>query len=251
MIKRLRPSLSALLIHILSCLLVLVYRFVIADQENPPPLLHLTITQGILAAIIGIVGGLRAWWIPINLLFFPLLFLALNQTINPLWYLFGFVIIWLLNWNAFGEQVPLYLSGQKTITTLAQQLDKNTIFVMADFGCGIASVLVKIAKEFPQAQFVGYETAPLSYLIAKIRSLGISNLSIKRASFWTTDWSQYDVIYCFLSPAPMPAIEEGIENRIKPGAKLISNSFPLPEKEFLTKIPVDDLRGTLLYIYQY
>ncbi len=251
MINRLRPSLRALLIHVLSCFLVLAYRFFIADQDNPPPLLYLTIAQGILATIIGIVTGLRAWWIPINLLFFPLLLAVLNQSINPLWYLFGFILIWLLNWNAFGEQVPLYLSGQKTITALAHQLDKDKTFVMADFGCGIASVLVKTAKEFPQAQFVGYETAPLTYLIAKIRSIGISNLTIKRSSFWTTDWSQYDVIYCFLSPAPMPAIGEDIENRIKPGARLISNSFPLPEKEFLTKIPVDDLRGTLLYIYQY
>ncbi len=251
MLKALRPSLRALLIHLVAVTLVFGYRVYLADQQQPPGLLALAVSEGVIAASLGLLTGLRAWWLAINLLFFPLLALAASYAINPLWYLVVFVVIWLLNWNAFGEQVPLYLSGNKTIEVLARQLDADKPFAFADFGCGWASVLVKLAKQFPHAHFVGYETAPLSYLVAKVRSAGINNLDIKRQSFWQTPWKQHDVIYCFLSPAPMSDIEARAENDFKPGATLISNSFSLPNKVPHRIVNVGDLRKTQLFIYRY
>ncbi len=251
MLSTLRPSLRALFIHIMSCMLVITYRLIIADDSNPPSLLSLIFAQGIIAAVLGIILGLRAWWIPINLAFFPLLYSALLQTIHPAWYLVCFALVWLLNWNAFGEQVPLYLSGHKTITCLAEQLDVNKPFVFADFGCGVASVLVKLAKQFPQAKFVGYETAPLSFALAKLRCLGKTNLEIKYQSFWSTPWQEYDVIYCFLSPAPMPEIAKLVQEKTKPDTLFISNTFSLPEHQPKSIIDVCDLRKTQLFVYQF
>jgi len=251
MLKTLRPSLRALLIHIVAITIVLACHLWLSSQYQSFDLLYLALAEGAIAAIIGIISGLRAWWVPINLLFFPSLVIASNYAINPLWYLSLFVVIWLLNWNAFGEQVPLYLSGQKTIDALSKQLGNNNNFVFADFGCGLASVLVKLAKQYPNAHFTGYETAPLSYLIAKIRSLAISNLEIKRQSFWETQWAHYDIIYCFLSPAPMPNVESHAKNNMKSGATLISNTFALPKKKAKKVIDVSDLRETKLYIYHY
>lgn len=250
MIKTLRPSLRALLVHVIALGGILAYRYWLTDTNHPPSLLTLSLAEGIIATLLGIFSGLRSWWIAINLLFFPLLVSALNFAIHPLWYLLIFAVIWLVNWNAFSEQVPLYLSGKKTVDGLAKQLDSNQPFSFADFGCGLGSVLAPLARRFPQAQFVGYETAPLPYLVAKLRSLSIKNLKIKRESFWATKWNRYDVIYCFLSPAPMPEIAAQAKNRVKPGAVLISNTFSLPEQS--TKvIEIGDMRGTRLLFYHY
>ncbi|MBL1433472.1 MAG: class I SAM-dependent methyltransferase [Gammaproteobacteria bacterium] len=251
MLKTLRPSLRALLIHLIALTLVLGYRFWLTDQNQAIPILFLACAEGLIATALGLLSKLRAWWIPINLLFFPLLYLASSYAISPLWTLSLFIIIWLLNWNAFSEQVPLYLSGNKTIEALAKHLEKKHAFTFADFGCGLASVLIKLAKHFPQAHFTGYETAPLPYLIAKIRSIGISNLDIKRQSFWKTQWNTYDIVYCFLSPAPMPKIESYAKNNMKSDAILISNTFLLPKKEAMQIININDLRATKLYIYRY
>jgi len=255
MLKTLRPSLRALLVHFIALAVVFGYHYYLSEQYQPANIFTLTLVEGLIAVILGMLLGLRAWWIPINLLFFPLLYpvlyIGLNYSINPLWYLAIFSTLWLLNWNAFTEQVPLYLSGRKTIDALANQLDNDKPFIFADFGCGLASVLLPLAKQFPDAHFIGYETAPLPYLIARLRSLGTKNLDIKRQSFWLTSWNEHDVIYCFLSPAPMPAIETQADKQIKPGAVLVSNTFALPEKTIHNIIAVDDLRKTQLFIYQY
>lgn len=251
MLKRFRPSLRALFIHVFAMSIVIGCHLWLSSLNQSFSPLYLALAEGVIATIIGMMSGLRTWWIPINLLFFPLLVVALSYAINPLWYLLFFLVIWLLNWNAFGEQVPLYLSGYKTIESLATQIDNKNSFIFADFGCGIASVLVTLAQRYPNARFVGYETSPLPYLIAKIRSLGKSNLNIKRQSFWQTQWNDYDVIYCFLSPAPMPNIEAEAKNKIKPGATLISNTFFLPNNKANKVIDVNDLRETKLYIYYY
>ncbi|PCH59423.1 MAG: trans-aconitate methyltransferase [Gammaproteobacteria bacterium] len=251
MLKNLRPSLRTLLVHFIALALVLSYRYYFSEQNQSSNVFALTLTEGLIAATLGILAGLRAWWIPINFLFFPLLYIGLNYSINPLWYLAIFSTLWLLNWNAFTEQVPLYLSGKKTINALANQLGKNKPFTFADFGCGLASVLLPLARQFPNAHFIGYETAPLPYLIAKLRSTGISNLDIKRQSFWSTNWNAYDVIYCFLSPAPMPAIATQANQQIRPGAVLVSNTFALPQQAAAKVIEVSDLRKTQLFIYQY
>jgi hypothetical protein len=44
-------------------------------------------------------------------------------------------------------------------------------FAFIDLGCGLAGPLCHLARVFPQSQFTGVETAPLSFVLAWLRSL--------------------------------------------------------------------------------
>jgi hypothetical protein len=98
-----------------------------------------------------------------------------------------------------------------------------------DLGAGLGDVPVYLAPQFPATQFHCYETAPLSYLIGRIRTAGLANVAWHYSSLWYAPLEQADIAYCFLSPAPMPELWLKAVSEMPPGAMLISNSFPIPD----------------------
>ena len=59
-----------------------------------------------------------------------------------------------------------------------------------------------------------------------------------------------DVVYAFLSPAPMPALGEKARREMPPGSLFISNSFAVPDVEASDIVEIDDARQTRLYCYR-
>jgi hypothetical protein len=60
----------------------------------------------------------------------------------------------------------------------------------------------------------------------------------------------YDVVYAFLSPAPMPRLWEKVQAEMQPGNLFISNSFPVPGATPDRIIEVDCTPPRPLYCYQ-
>ncbi|MDP3440867.1 MAG: class I SAM-dependent methyltransferase, partial [Azonexus sp.] len=58
--------------------------------------------------------------------------------------------------------------------------------------------------------------------------LGRPNISWRWEDMWQVRLDDFDVVYAFLSPAPMPRLWEKIQAEMKPGSLFISNSFPVP-----------------------
>lgn len=166
---------------------------------------------------------------------FPIVFLGLA----------GFYI------NGVREQVPLYLSNRKTQKTLADLVPPDTNVTFIDLGCGLGGIVTYVARARPQARVIGVETAPLSFLIAWMRCsvFAGANAQIRFQSIWDTDISNVDVVYAFLSPAPMTRLNEKIRAEMKPGSRFISNSFAVPGSAPDEIVAVDDTRETQLLIW--
>lgn len=213
-------------------------------------LLQAAILQGALAALLGARLGLSRWWWPINLAFVPAL-VALRDHSLPGWLpLAAFAALLLLNWNAFFERVPLYLTGRAAERRLAERLaGLPANFRFVDLGCGLAGSLSRLAQAYPQARFVGVETAPLAFVIAWLRCLPRRNCRIVLRSLWRVDLARYEVVYCFLSPAPMPALWRKACVQMRPDALLISNSFEVPGVEPEERLAVDDWRQSQLLLW--
>ena len=200
--------------------------------------------------------GLKKWWIIINIIFLPAIVIFNQFQISPLVFLIGFVVVLLLNWNSFRERVPLYLTDEKTILKLKEILsneltiEKKDSFVFVDLGSGLANTLLVLAKQFPQAKFEGVETAPLVFLISYIRCLLQKNCRIRYQSIWDTDLSAYDVVYCFLSPVPMPKIWQKAKGEMSMGSLLISNTFEIPGVQVSKEIDLKNWRQSKLYIWR-
>lgn len=246
------PAPRALLAQLGAALLVLGL-MLIAQQlfAYRPSLLGAGLLQGLLAALLGQRLGLSSWWLPINLLFVPAVLVLNGQQLPPMLLLGAFVLLLLLNWNSLRERVPLYLSGQKTIAelaTLLQPLPANLRFI--DLGCGLAGSLYQLSRRYPQAHFVGVETAPLVFLLAWLRCLLRPNCQIHYRNLWQQPLDGFDVVYCFLSPAPMPRLWAKARGEMSPGALLISNTFAIPDVAPDQLIELHDWRSSRLLIWR-
>lgn len=245
------PWLGALLAQVAALLLIGLLLMLLA-QLSPwrPSLLLAAGVQGVLAAGLSRWFGLGVWWQVLGLLFVPAVLLA-NQAQLPAWvFAVGFVLVLLLNWNSATERVPLYLTGKQTREQLATLLERRSDELrFVDLGCGPAGTLLALAKTFPRGQFVGVETAPLSFAIAWLRCMLQPNCTIRYQSLWCTDLAEFNVVYCFLSPVPMPALWLKAKAQMPPSAWLISNTFAVPGVEADECIEMADWRQSNLLLW--
>lgn len=186
--------------------------------------------QGLLAALLSALLGLPPWWWPIQGLFLPLALLLLQQAINPLWYLLGLVALLLLSPGALKDRVPLYLSSRQTQLKLLERLPQGPGARFLDLGCGAGHLLAALAKARPDMMFHGVESSPLLYLLAWWRVRPLQNCRVYLGSLWRLDLADYELVYAFLSPAPMDRLWHKARAQMKPGSLLISNSFAIPEQ---------------------
>jgi hypothetical protein len=246
------PAILALLVQVLALLIVWVilqiglmvfhYRF---------SLVGAACLQGVLAAGLSQWLGLHRWWLFINLVFVPALVAVKGYSIPGWVFLLGFVVILLLNWNSLTERVPLYLTGQDTRKKLSEVLaELPDGFSFIDLGSGLAGTLYSLSREHPKSHFTGVETAPMSFVLSRLRCLPRRNCRIRYQNLWKANLADYDVVYCFLSPAPMPDLWKKAQAEMRPGSLLISNTFDIPDVPPSRVIELNDWRQSKILIWQ-
>lgn len=212
------------------------------------PLL-LALLQGGLAALLAVWWRAPWWWRAIHLAFIPLVVvvrgLALPAWIWPV----GLATLLLVFWRTDRSRVPLYLSSRPAADALLGLLPAPPCAVV-DLGCGDGAVVRYLARRRPDCRFVGIEHAPLPWLWARLASRSLPNLEIRYGDFWRYSLNGFDVVYAFLSPAPMPPLWEKAVAEMAPGALLVSSSFPVPGRPELRRIAVNDRSMTYLYVYR-
>lgn len=208
----------------------------------------LALMQGGVAAMISLRLGAPNWWQPIHLAFMPLVVAVQRLDIAPGWFLAAFVLLLLVFWRTDKSRVPLYLTNSATANALLKLLPATPCRVL-DLGCGDGGLLLRLARARPDCQFTGIEHAPLTWLLAKLRSLGRPNVTIRHGNFWAAPLTQYAVVYAFLSPAPMPRLWVKACTEMAPNALLVSNSFAVPGIEPASTTAVADRRNTRLFLY--
>lgn len=248
------PLFVALTSHITASVVVFPAAAFLADSFRLfVPLILVLAVEGALAAMLGAMFGLARWWAVFNFLLPPLL-VALHSLGLPSWtYFIVFALLVALYWNAPRDRVPLYLTNRSTVAALAGLLQGRRRFSFADLGCGLGGPLIGLARRFPEAQFVGVESAPIPFALARIRVFLASapNVRIKFTSLWDEDLSAFDAVYVFLSPQPMPDLYEKAAAELRAGTLLISNSFGVPFHPADEEIEVDDRRRTRLFLWRF
>jgi len=227
-------------------LVLLIERLAPGTARRMPLLLALL--QGGLAALVSLRLGAPPWWQAIHLAFVPLAVLVLRLEIAPVWFLAAFVLLLLVFWRTDRSRVPLYLTNRRTTQAVLETLPAGACRCI-DLGCGDGGLLCRLEQARPDCAFFGIEHAPLTWLLARWRAASRPSVTIHYGSFWQADLGNYDVVYAFLSPAPMARLWLKAVAEMRPGALLVSNSFPIPGIEPAATRDVDDRRGTRLYLY--
>ncbi len=193
----------------------------------PAPWL-IAVLAGVLAMVLG-WRFLPAWWRGV-LLLAPLVMWGGLQ-IHPGWFLAAAVVLILVQFNAIRHRVPLYRSGTAVVDVLDEEIRRQAVNRLADMGCGDAHVISALAKRFPDVEFVGFETAPLLYLVARWRCRRLPNCRVIFRDFWRQSWSDYDAVFTFLSPEPMLRVWRKCQREQPKDGVLYSLAFEVPRIE--------------------
>lgn len=248
------PILKSLFVSVLAAgVALLLFGKLRADGDVSTLItIAITISAAALAFGLGRILSLgRAWRVLIAIATPAMVLVPIYQP--PTW-IFPIIFLGLAGFyiNGVREQVPLYLSNRKTQKALADLLPPDINLTFIDLGCGLGDIVTHVAYTRPQAHVIGVETAPLSFLIAWLRGkiFARENAEVRFQSIWSTDVSNADVVYAFLSPAPMTRLNDKLRAEMKPGSRFISNSFAIPGAEPDEIVSVDDQRETQLLIWR-
>jgi len=95
-----------------------------------------------------------------------------------------------------------------------------------DLGCGDGRLLLAAAKQGAIA--TGYELSIPALLIAKWRTRKYPQIDVRYGDFWKREYSDADVIFCYLLKEKMKMFEETIWLQMKPGTRVVSHAFKMP-----------------------
>ncbi|MDR2188024.1 MAG: class I SAM-dependent methyltransferase [Azonexus sp.] len=169
------------------------------------------------------------WWRLIHGGFMPLVWATWQLAIDPGWFLLAFILLLLVYRGALSGRVPLYLSNRETVAALKALIERENCQQVLDLGAGLGSTLIPLADAWPERQFAGIENAPASWLLSRLLGLGRPNLQLGWGDLWQAPLAGHDLVYAFLSPAPMARLWQKAKAEMRPGSLLVSNSFAVPD----------------------
>jgi len=240
------PALKALAAQLGALLaLLLLVRF----GGMPAAPLSMAFVQAGLAVLLASLLRSDRWWLPLHLCFAPAMVLAVRIS-APAWlYFLPLCALLLVYGSSFRSQVPLFLSNRRTVERFAAWLDGRSGQRILDAGSGTGSFSLLLGRLRRDCAVSGCEQAVLPALLGRLASRGHPNVHLQQGDFWKRDFGDYDVVYAFLSPVPMPLLWQKASAEMRPQSWLVSNSFPVPERVADAVLEVADRRRTRLYCY--
>ena len=121
---------------------------------------------------------------------------------------------------------------------------------IVDLGCGCGSLLLPLAKRFPQHRFVGIERDIVAYVLMKVRSGKYKNLRVIYGNFLKYDWRDYDMFLCYTGNEIAPMISQKILEEAKKTALIISETFRIPNLNMVKEIDAETC-GISLKVFVY
>ncbi len=186
------------------------------------------VVQGAIAMRIAMLAGAASWWIVLHLVFAPAAVWAQTLALSPAWWAGAFALLLVVFGSTFRTQVPLFLTGRPVRHALGALLDPARGERIVDLGCGLGSVLTALKRARPDCACEGVELALLPYLVSRVRG-ALAGCRVERRDLMSVDLSRYDVVYAFLSPAPMQALWAKARREMRPGSRFVSLAFPVPD----------------------
>ena len=202
-----------------------------------------------LVVILSLFLRLPPWWLVIQAAFVPAIVLTLNQGTTATAYLVAFALFWLIFRDNTTERVPLYLSSDRCWQAVGDCLPGDRPIRLLDAGCGLGGGIRTLARRYPESLFEGIESAPLPWLYAWFMARNLPNCRVRLGNYREIHFRDFDVVYAFLSPQPMPGLWCKVRREMRPGSLFISNSFSVPGFEPDRVMAIDDRGKSNLLIW--
>ena len=207
------------------------------------------VVQGAIALRIATLAGAERWWPPLHLTFLPAVVAAAQLEIPSIVWGVCFLVLAVIFGATFRTQVPLFLTSAQVRGRLAELLAGERSVRFLDLGCGLGSVIAPLKRARPECEFHGVELALVPYLVSRWRG-GRAGCRVERRDLMSVDLSGYDVVYAFLSPAPMPALWAKAQREMRPGSLFVSLAFTVPGVAPHATLPVSGRDRHTLYVWR-
>lgn len=245
------PAVQALLLQCAAFLPTLLSVWLLARAGLHPSYITAAVVQGCYAALLTRWRQLASWWLLIQCLF-PLALLGADALAIPSWlFLATFVVLLAVFWSTFRTQVPYWASGPRVWRAVAELLPNGRSVRVIDIGSGLGGFTLDLARRRPDATLTGVELAPLPWLVSWLRAkLTTNRARFIRADYESFDFADFDVVFCYLSPAAMPALYAKCLAEMKTGSKLMSYEFIIAQRQPDHVIPITQ-NGPSLYVWDF
>lgn len=123
--------------------------------------------------------------------------------------------------------VPSSMKAVRQMLDLAEIKPDELVY---DLGCGDGRIVVTAALKY-QARGVGIELDPLRWLWCQIlvTVLGLRDrVRIQFGDLFDQDLSEADVVACYLLPETNKKLQDKLLHELKPGTRVVSNTFLFP-----------------------
>ncbi len=157
--------------------------------------------------------------------------------------LFSFVLMLIITSAFVGflmTRVPFVSTYESDIKFFVDDLKISPKDVFYDLGSGNGKVVLLVEK-LSGAKVKGFERTLWTHWWAKLKKLATgSKAEFSTQNFFNANWSDANIIYCYLYPPLMGRIEEKFKAEMKPGSIAVVRDFPFPnmphaEKHYLPK----------------
>ena len=121
--------------------------------------------------------------------------------------------------------------------------------VVYDLGCGWGSLVIALARAFPNARIRGIEMSPFPYWVARLRTLKMPNVFLQSGNFYRCDLREAQAVTCYLMTKPMPKLANYLDSMLKPGTPVVSLTFWFRQREVAATRDGPGLRGAAALYY--
>ncbi|QLI80076.1 methyltransferase type 12 [Chitinibacter fontanus] len=187
----------------------------------------------------------ESWWRLIHLGFLPLVLFAQQLNLPSYLYLVAFILCWIIFGRIAQSRVPLFLSETEALEHLAERLPHGASLL--DVGAGTGRVLAYLQRVRPDLILHGTEIAFVPWLYGRLTL--DQRINWGRTDYNKIDFSGYQCVYAYLSPAVMCDLWHKATCEMQPGTLLISNSFEIEQQEPDEVIPLNDWKSGKLLIW--
>ena len=164
---------------------------------------------------------------------------------------FALLIVISIVWGTLKTGISPMMSSGKARQVMLDSIDRSRCGPFIDLGSGWGTLVVPLARTFPEQQVIGYELSFFPWFISLVRKyfLRLDNLTLYRKDFRKGDLTNATTLFCYLYPGGMDFLHEKLKQERTDDLLIVSNTFALPSYPPKTTIRLQDLYNTPIYVY--
>ncbi|MDD4556026.1 MAG: class I SAM-dependent methyltransferase [Alphaproteobacteria bacterium] len=135
------------------------------------------------------------------------------------------------------------------ISEILKKSEKQITFL--DAGSGTGTIIIPLAKKFPQHKFVGIEWTFYPYFISKLKSGNLKNIELIHGDMFKSNFKEVDILYCFIVENFKKPLSEKILSEMKKDSIVIANGSHFETMEIVEEVKFDkEWLSNSIYFYR-